>query len=45
MSGNSKKYTVDGLVIRDDAYGENDRLISILTAERGRIAVIAKGAR
>ncbi|MBO5270144.1 MAG: DNA repair protein RecO [Clostridia bacterium] len=45
MSGNSKKYTVDGLVIRDDAYGENDRLVSILTAERGRIAVIAKGAR
>lgn len=37
-------YTVDGLVIRSQSYGENDRLLTVLTNE-GKIAVIAKGAR
>lgn len=37
-------YTVDGLVIRSQNYGENDRLITLLTSE-GKMTVIAKGAR
>lgn len=36
--------TVDGLVLRARDYGENDRLITILTAD-GKMTVIAKGAR
>lgn len=37
--------TCDGLVIRECAYGENDKLITVLTAERGQMLLIAKGAR
>lgn len=37
--------TCDGLVIRECAYGENDRLVTVLTAERGQMLMIAKGAR
>lgn len=37
-------YTVDGLVLRSQNYGENDRLITILTKD-GKMTVIAKGAR
>ena len=36
--------TVDGLVLRAQNYGENDKLITILTAE-GKQTVLAKGAR
>ena len=38
-------YTLDGLVVREMAWGENDKRIVLLTAERGRISVLAKGAR
>ncbi len=37
--------TCDGLVIRECDYGENDKLLTVLTAERGQMVVIAKGAR
>ena len=37
-------YTVDGLVLFARDYGENDRLITVLTAN-GKITAIAKGAR
>ena len=37
-------YTVDGLVLRAQNYGENDRLITVLTSE-GKMTVIGKGAR
>lgn len=37
--------TCDGLVIRECAYGENDRIVTVLTAERGQMVMIAKGAR
>jgi len=37
-------YTVDGLVLRAQNYGENDRLITVLTSD-GKMTVIAKGAR
>lgn len=45
MSAPSKACVVDGLVLRRDPYQENDSICSILTAERGRITVLAKGAR
>ncbi len=45
MSGHAKQYSIDGLVLRESAYGENDCMFSLLTAERGRITVLAKGAR
>ena len=37
--------TCDGLVIREMPYGESDRLITLLTADEGKILVTAKGAR
>ena len=37
--------TCDGLVIRETAYGENDRLVTLLTADEGKILMTAKGAR
>ena len=36
--------TVDGLVLRAQNFGENDKLVTILTAE-GKQIVLAKGAR
>lgn len=37
--------TLDGLVVRETAWGENDKRIVLLTADRGRVPVLAKGAR
>ena len=37
--------TCDGLVIRECAYGENDRLVTLLTADEGKVLMTAKGAR
>ena len=37
--------TCDGLIIRESDYGENDKLLTVLTAEHGQIHMIAKGAR
>ncbi|MBQ9151060.1 MAG: DNA repair protein RecO [Clostridia bacterium] len=39
------KKTVDGLVLREYPVGENDKLLTVLTAEQGRITMTAKGAR
>ena len=39
------KKTVDGLILRERPSGESDKLLTVLTAEEGRITVIAKGAR
>ncbi|MBO4979656.1 MAG: DNA repair protein RecO [Clostridia bacterium] len=39
------QYTVDGLVIRESDAGENDKRLVLLTPDRGRISVLAKGAR
>ena len=38
-------YSIDGLVVRETEAGENDKRITLLTAERGKITVSAKGAR
>jgi len=38
------KKAVDGLILRESAIGENDRLLTVLTAE-GKMMMTAKGAR
>ncbi|MBQ8141201.1 MAG: DNA repair protein RecO [Clostridia bacterium] len=37
--------TVDGLILRETAVGESDKLLTVLTAEYGRISISAKGVR
>ncbi|MBQ7383468.1 MAG: DNA repair protein RecO [Clostridia bacterium] len=37
--------TVDGLVLRETETGESDKLLTVLTAEYGKILICAKGAR
>lgn len=39
------QYTVDGLVLREVNVGENDKMLTLLTPEKGRIGVMAKGTR
>ncbi len=39
------EYNVRGLVIRETAYGEADKLLTMLTGELGKITVAAKGSR
>lgn len=41
----SKTAVINALVLKVTDCGENDRLISLLSVERGRIAVVAKGGR
>lgn len=37
--------TLHGLVVRAADYGENDRMLTLLTPERGRISVCTKGTK
>ena len=37
--------TLKGLVVREGDFGDNDKLLHILTAEQGRLSVVAKGAK
>ena len=37
--------TFDGLVLRESAYGESDKLLTVLTAGEGKVFLIAKGVR
>lgn len=37
--------TCDGVVIRETAYKDNDKILNILTADYGKITVLAKGVR
>lgn len=39
------KKAIDGLILRERPSGESDKLLTLLSAEEGRITVIAKGAR
>lgn len=39
------KKAVDGLVLRETPVGDNDKLLTVLTAEEGRFLITAKGAR
>lgn len=41
----SEKTVLKGLVLRETQTKETDKILTVLTAERGRIAVIARGAR
>ncbi len=36
---------INGLIIRENAYGESDKMLTVLTAERGKISVAGKGVR
>ncbi len=40
-----ERWVGEALVLRVVDYGESDRIVHLLTAERGRVTVIAKGAR
>ena len=39
------QYTVDGVIVREVNVGDNDKMLTIITPEGGRIGVMAKGAR
>ena len=39
------KKAVDGLILREAPLGENDKLLTLLTADEGKFTVTAKGAR
>ena len=38
-------FSCDGLVIRSGDYGENDKIITLLTPDRGKLSVSVKGAK
>ncbi len=38
-------FSFDGLVLRSGQCGENDKILTILTAEHGKLTVLAKGAK
>jgi DNA repair protein RecO (recombination protein O) len=38
-------YKADAIILRTRAWGEADRIVTLLTPERGKITAIAKGAR
>lgn len=40
----SQHETIDGIVVRVRDVGDHDRYLSVLTAEKGRITVLAKGS-
>jgi len=39
------QYTTDGLIVREVAVGDSDKMLTILTPEYGQIGVMAKGAK
>ncbi len=41
----SHSYRVEAIVLQRKDYGEADRLLSVYTAEQGKMVIIAKGAR
>jgi len=40
----SREYEVEGIVIRHAVVGERDRIVTLLTAEEGKISLVARGA-
>jgi DNA repair protein RecO (recombination protein O) len=42
---NPRTYTSEGIVLARKNYGEADRIISVFSKDKGRIALIAKGIR
>jgi DNA repair protein RecO (recombination protein O) len=41
----AKTYTIEGVVLNRRDYAEADRIITIFSYEKGKIVVLAKGAR
>lgn len=39
------KKAVDGLILKESPTGDNDKLLTVLTAEEGKVTMTAKGAR
>ena len=39
------EFKTDGLLLRAADYGENDRMVTLLTAERGKVSAAMKGVR
>ena len=39
------RFAIDGLILKEKESGENDKLLLVLTAERGKVWVCAKGGR
>ena len=39
------KKVIDGLVIKEIPYGESDKLLTVITADEGKMLICAKGAR
>jgi DNA repair protein RecO (recombination protein O) len=45
MSSRERVYRTEAIVLRRSDFGEADRLLTVLTPERGKLKLIAKGAR
>ena len=45
MSHRERVYQTEAIVLRRSDFGEADRLLTVFTPERGKIKLIAKGAR
>jgi DNA repair protein RecO (recombination protein O) len=45
MSAPARAYKTSAIVLRGRSYGEADRILTLLTTERGKIDAIAKGVR
>lgn len=45
MGVEDKNFNLEGIVIRSRDYGDNDRIITFLSIDRGKISGIAKGVR
>ncbi len=43
MAG-SREYEVEGIVVRHAVVGERDRIVTLFTAEEGKLALVARGA-
>ena len=38
-------FSVDGIVIREQALNDNDKLLTVLTGEKGKMTVLARGIK
>ena len=45
MSHRERVYRTEGIILRRTDFGEADRLLTVFTPERGKLKLIAKGAR
>ncbi|MCB0166614.1 MAG: DNA repair protein RecO [Anaerolineae bacterium] len=45
MSSNERLYRTDAIILRRTDFGEADRLLTVFTPERGKLRLLAKGAR